>query len=195
MPDVLKFNQEVYRKFIHISSSFIVILLWIFGKDAFLPFIISTAVIFLIIDYLRIYIHTIQKIYFSLFGIVTREYEYQRFTGASWIFIGATITTFLFNENVAIIALLVMSLSDSAAAIIGIKFGRTYLFNKSLEGSTAFFITSSIIIFSLSPELFIVNIIAVLMSVIIELFSTPKLNDNLFIPLTTGIVLTIGGVI
>jgi dolichol kinase len=40
-----------------------------------------------------------------------------------------------------------------------------------------------------------VNIIAVLISAIIELFSTPTLNDNLFIPVATGIVLTIGGVV
>ena len=195
MPNVLKYNQEVYRKFIHISSSFIAILLWILGKDIFLPFIISAAIIFLIIDYLRVYIRTLEIFYFTLFGNVTRHYERHRFSGASWILIGAAATIFLFDEKVAIISLLVMSLSDSAAAIIGIKYGRTYLFNKSLEGSSAFFISSSIIIFSLSPALFIVNIIAVLISAIIELLSTPTLNDNLFIPVATGIVLTIGGVV
>ena len=195
MPDILNYNQEVYRKFIHISSSSIAILLWILGKDIFLPFITSATVIFLTTDYLRIYVHTLEKFYFTLFGNVTRHYEHHSISGASWVFIGAAASIFLFNEKVAIIVLLVMSLSDSAAAIIGIKYGRTYLFNKSLEGSSAFFITSSIIIFSLSPALFIVNIIAIFISAIIELFSTPTLNDNLFIPVTTGIVLTIGGVV
>ncbi len=195
MPDLLTYNQELYRKFIHISSSFIAILLWIFGKDVFLPFIISATVIFLIIDYLRIYIRTLEKYYFTFFGNVTRHYERQRFSGASWVLLGAAVTIFLFDEKVAIIAILVMSLCDSAAAIIGIKYGRTYLLKKSLEGSFAFFITSSIIIFSLSPALFIVNIIAVLISVIIELLSTPTLNDNLLIPVATGIVLTIGATV
>ena len=195
MPDVLKYNQEVYRKCIHMSSSIIAILLWILGKDVFLPFIMSATIFFLIIDYLRIYIRTLEKFYSTLFGSVTRHYEYHRFSGASWVFIGSAATIFLFNEKVAIISLLVMSLSDSAAAIIGIKYGRTYLFNKSLEGSSAFFITSSIIIISLSPALFIVNIIAVLTSVVIELLSTPVLNDNLFIPVATGIILTVGGVV
>ena len=195
MPDILKYKQEVYRKFIHISSSSIAILLWILGKDLFLPFIISATLIFLIIDYLRIYIRALEKFYFTFFGNVTRNYEYHRFSGASWVLIGATATILLFDEKVAIIALLVMSLSDSAAAIIGIKYGRTSFFNKSLEGSFAFFITSLIIIISLSPALFIVNIIAALISSISELFSTPTLNDNLFIPVTTGIVLTIGGAV
>ena len=127
MPDVLKYNQEVYRKFIHILSSSIAILLWIFGKDIFLPVIISATVIFLIFDYLRIYIRTLEKFYFTFFRNVTRHYEYHRFSGASWVLIGAAATIFLFDEKVSIIALLVMSLSDSSAAIIGIKYGRTYL--------------------------------------------------------------------
>ena len=97
MPDVLKYNQEVYRKFIHISSSFIAILLWILGKDVFLPFIISATVIFLIIDYLRIYIRTLEKFYFTFLGNVTRHYEYHRFSGASWVLIGAAATIFLFD--------------------------------------------------------------------------------------------------
>ena len=195
MPDILNYNQEVYRKFIHISSSSIAILLWILGKDIFLPFIIAATIIFLLIDYLRINIHTLEKFYFTLFGNVTRHYEHHSISGASWVFIGAAASIFLFNEKVAIIVLLVMSLSDSAAAIIGIKYGSTNLFNKSLEGSSVFFITSTIIIFSLSPALFIVNIIAVLVSVIFELLSTPVLNDNLLIPVATGLVLTVGGVV
>ncbi len=194
MSDILKYNQEVYRKFIHISSSFIAILLWIFGKNIFLPFILFATIIFLIIDYFRIYMRALEKFYFTLFGNVTRHYEYHRISGASWVLLGAATSIFLFDEKVAIIVILVMSLSDSAAAIIGLKYGRTFLFNKSLEGSSAFFISSSIIIFSLSPALFILNIIAVLISTIIELFSTPTINDNLFIPVATGIVLTIGGV-
>ena len=51
----------------------------------------------------------------------------------------------------AIIALLVMSLSDSSAALIGIKFGKTRLFNKTLEGSLSFLITTYVIISLLSP--------------------------------------------
>ena len=37
--------------------------------------------------------------------------------------IGAALTTLIFNEKTAIIGLLVLSISDSLAAIVGIKFG------------------------------------------------------------------------
>ena len=87
-----------------------------------------------------------------------------------------------------------LSLADSAAAIIGLKFGKTYLFNKSLEGSAAFFIVAFLIVFYLSPAFFLINLITVLAATAVELFSTARMNDNLFIPLVTAFILTLGGV-
>ena len=63
MPDSLSYNQEVYRKFIHISSSIIAFLLWILGKDVLLPYIIIATILFVLLDYLRPYISFLQKIY------------------------------------------------------------------------------------------------------------------------------------
>ena len=72
------------------------------------------------------------EIYYKLFTIVTRPHEKNKLSGASWVFIASAVTTVLFNEKIAIISLLTMSLSDSAAAIIGIRYGSTKLYNKSL---------------------------------------------------------------
>ena len=152
MPDMLTYRQEALRKIVHISSSGIAILLWYYGKDVLLPWIIAVAILFPILDWLRQYLPILKKLYFKLFGIVTRPYEHQVLSGASWVFMGAGLTAYLFNEKVAIIALFVMSLSDSAAALIGIKYGNTRLFNKSLEGSLVFLISTYLIIFLLSYQ-------------------------------------------
>ena len=128
------------------------------------------------------------------FTIFTRPIEYRNLSGASWVVIGAALTTLIFNEKTAIIGLLVLSLADSAAAIIGLKFGKTYLFNKSLEGSAAFFIVAFLIVFYLSPAFFLINLIVVSAVTAVELFSTARMNDNLFIPLVTAFILTLGGV-
>ena len=194
MPKILPYRQEVYRKIIHISSSGIAFLLWYFGKDVMLPFIVTIAIIFPIVDYSKKYIPFIKKIYFSLFVFVTRLYEHRELSGASWVFMGAGFTTCIFNEEVAVIALLVMSLSDSVAAIIGIKYGSTKLFNKSLEGSLAFFITTYLIICIFTPATIIMGIIVAGVTTIIELFSYYKLNDNILIPIATALILTLGGI-
>ena len=152
MHDSLTYRQEIYRKFIHLSSSGMALALWYFGKETFLPWLIGVAIILPLLDYGRHHIDLLRRIYTYYFTVFTRPIEYRNLSGASWVVIGATLTTIIFNENTAIIGLLVLSLADSAAAIIGLKFGNTHLFNKSLEGSFAFLVSSSIIIFSLSLE-------------------------------------------
>ena len=194
MPDVLAYRQEVYRKLIHISSSGIAILIWYFGKEVLLPWILAVSILFPIFDCLRKYSPFLSKLYFTLFGIVTRPNEHRQLSGASWVFMGAGITTLIFNENVVVVALLIMSLSDSAAALIGIKYGGTLLFNKSLEGSMAFFITTLVLIILLLQTSLLLTLIVSITATIIELFSTPKLNDNILLPVITALILTLGGV-
>ena len=194
MHDPLNYRQEIYRKLIHLSSSCIPFMLWYFGKDTFQPWIISCVIILPILDYGRRHNKFLYRIYSNLFITFTRPIEQGILSGASWVIIGAAVTIFIFNENTAIIGLLVLSIADSAAAIVGIKFGKTQLFSKSLEGSAAFFITATIIVFSLSSAAFYINFIAVIAATVVELFSTPRINDNLLIPMVLALILTIGGV-
>ena len=193
MYDPLNYSQEIYRKLIHLSSLFIPFMLWYFGKDTFQPWIISCAIILPILDYGRRHNKFLYRIYSNLFITFTRPIEQGILSGASWVIIGAAVTIFFFNENTAIIGLLVLSIADSAAAIIGIKLGKTQLYSKSLEGSAAFFITAIIIVFSLSSAAFYINFIAVIAATVVELFSTPRINDNLLIPTVLALILTIGG--
>ncbi len=194
MHDPLNYRQEIYRKLIHLSSSCIPFMLWYFGKDTFQPWIISCAIILPILDYGRRHNKFLYRIYSNLFITFTRPIEQGILSGASWVIIGASVTIFIFNENTAIIGLLVLSICDSAAAIVGIKYGETQLFSKSLEGSAAFFIIATIIVFSLSSAAAYVNFIAVIAATVVELFSTPHINDNLLIPMVLALILTIGGV-
>ena len=194
MHDPLKYRQEINRKLIHLSSSSIPFMLWYFGKDSFQPWIIIIALILPILDYGRRKNKFLYHIYSKLFTGFTRPIEQGILSGASWVIIGAAITIFIFNENSAIIGLLVLSIADSAAAIIGIKFGKTRLLSKSLEGSAAFFITAAIIVFTISPAAFYINISAVIAATVVELFATPRINDNLLIPMVTAFILSLGGI-
>ena len=195
MLNELTYSQEVYRKFIHISSSIFPLLIILYGKDIILPWIIIIAIIFTSFDYVRRHIKIINKCYKLLFKIFTRPIENKRLTGASWVIIGVLLTTILFEEKAAIIGLLVLSISDSLAAIIGLKFGKTKILNKSLEGSFVFFLSTIIILIILSPLNLILNIIISLLVTFVELFSNYKINDNLSIPLITALLFTLGKIL
>ena len=195
MPANLTYRHEVYRKILHISSCTIMsFFFYSLGKDAFLPWILTAAILFPILDYSRKYIPFVKHLSSTLFKIVTRPHELHTLTGASWVFMGAGITIYIFNEKVALIALLVMCFSDSAAALIGIKYGATRLFNKSLEGSLAFLLSTCIIISLLSSPSLMLLLFTTIIVTSIELFSTPKLNDNILIPVATALILTLGGI-
>ena len=51
-----------------------------------------------------------------------------------------------------------------------------------------------VIVFSLSSAAAYVNFIAVIAATVVELFSTPRINDNLLIPMVLALILTIGGI-
>tara|TARA_B110000116_G_C16568725_1_gene460886 strand:- start:179 stop:445 length:267 start_codon:yes stop_codon:yes gene_type:complete len=86
-----------------------------------------------------------------------------------------------------------MTISDSFAAIIGLRYGKTKLYKKkSLEGSTAFFITSVAIIIFFLPSLKIISIFIIAFSATLaELFASHRINDNLIVPLVASILSSI----
>ena len=83
-----------------------------------------------------------------------------------------------------------MTISDSFAAIVGLKYGKTKIYkNKSLEGSTAFFITSVVIIIFFLPSLKIISIFIIAFgATLAELFASHRINDNLVVPLVASIL-------
>ena len=88
-------------------------------------------------------------------------------------------------------SLLIMSISDSFAAIIGKKYGSTKIYNnKSLEGSFAFLLVTILIISILIPNLSVFKLIFISISVtFVELLSFHKINDNLTIPISAAILI------
>ena len=191
----LTYKKEIYRKIIHLSSVCIPILLFNLGKDLLLPWLILFCVVVPLLDYLRIKNNIFNKIYLYFFQNVSRPIESNILSGASWVIIGATITIILFKEDIALIALLVMSISDSLAAIVGMKIGDTKLYSKTLEGSLIFLISTGIIVFTLSTYSLIFNILAVITSTLVELFSNHNLNDNLLVPISISFILTIATIL
>ena len=97
MSNLLSYQQESFRKIIHISSSIFPLLLYCFGKYLFQYFIIIPLILFISLDYSRRHILIINKIYFTLFRNVTRKNEYNSVSGSTWVFIGIILTTLVFK--------------------------------------------------------------------------------------------------
>ena len=191
---ILSFKQELLRKAIHACNSIIAFSLFFLDQNDVLLIVAIGTILIVVFDFLRIYTKQVQRIYNFLFKEVTRDFESHRLTGASYVMIGALIVLSIFESRICIPALLIMSFSDSAAAIIGKKYGKTKIFNKTLEGSLAFLFTSFVIVIFFIPDIdFTFSIIAIIASTIVELMPKSNLDDNLLIPIVSAFIISLGG--
>ncbi len=188
------YKNEILRKLIHLFDSVIPLSLFYISRENLLFILTPITIIFIILDFARHHISYLGKIYSTFFNIVTREIEQKRnnVTGASYYLLGCLIVVYFFQDiNIIISSLLIMSISDSFAALIGVKYGKTKIYGKkSLEGSFSFFVSTIIILYifmnNLSPfEYIYISLLITL----VELFSFHRINDNLTIPVFAALAL------
>jgi len=194
MKNNISIKDEFLRKSIHLSNSGIAFLLFFWKQESVLAFIFIVTMLMIGLDLVRIYNSNINKIYHSFLGGITREFEKNRLTGASYVMLASLIVLLFFDKYTCIAALLIMSYSDTAAALIGRLYGKTQIFDKTLEGSFAFFTVSFLIILLLYPEIdFLFSFIAIIVATLVELFSLFKIDDNLSVPVVAAIIISLGG--
>ena len=142
----------------------------------------------LAVEYGRLHSPRIQKLFLNTVGFALRSHENISVTGATYVFGGMTLTVFIFPQEIAIPAMLVLTISDAFAALGGIPLGRHKFLSKSLEGSLAFFV-SALAVFLIFPVAPWTGLLLVaLLATILEAW--PKnFDDNILIPLFVGTML------
>jgi len=188
-------SQEVIRKAIHLTSSLIPLSYWfLFERAITLQIVIILALGFLTVDYLRLKSTAIGKMFMRVFGLALRSHEKQKLTGATYVFTGSVVAIFLFPKGIAVPALLILSISDTLAALIGIPFGKHKFLKKSLEGSAAFFISTLLILGIYFPETLLINIFVAAIVTLAEAYPM-NLDDNFLIPILSGILLSLASLL
>lgn len=196
----INYRDEVVRKLIHLCSlSIPVIYYFIPRSDAIIILSILTGLA-LIIDLSRYYSNSAGKIFYKIFGFLLRkhevDYKKKNLNGATYVLISALVCVIIFPKILFITAFSILIVSDSLAALIGRKFGRTRFLFKSLEGTLAFFVSASIVVL-FTPKIegvfweYIIGFIAAAIGAIIENVSFGYADDNLSIPLSVGLTMWI----
>jgi len=184
-------NDEYIRKIIHLFNLIIPFgyLYVITDKDIMIQLLIVLSLIFLFIDISRHRISWVESIFNLLFNRMLRVHELKgHLTGATWVMIGSLITIALFSKPVAVIALIFMSLGDTAAGIFGQRFGKHKVGNKSWEGFFAGLIVCSIVSINFSLLPLKISLSGALAAMIMEILPIP-LDDNFKIPLGSGAIM------
>jgi len=192
----LSLKNEIYRKIIH-STSILIPIIYIFIESNIFIVLITLS-FFITISINLSYNKKFFNITFlnKIFRTVLRPYELSNLWGSTYMVLGFFIITLLFPKHIVIPAMFITAISDSSAAIIGMKYGKIILINnKTAEGLLAFTITSYILLFFLSGNLnFLIIYMISFLTALIELF-TPTRYDNISIPIGASILLLLSHLI
>jgi dolichol kinase len=200
----IPYSAEVKRKLIHLFSLNIPIWYIFLDKQITLIIMFAIAIITVLLDLTSKRLPVISYIWDKVFGEILRKHEKKQkeiyLNGASWLVISAFLTILIFPKIIAVIALTILIVSDISSALIGKKFGKSPIFvNKTVEGSTAFFVSAYLVIltyyFIYAPGtmFLLAGLFAALASTLFEAISTQvKMDDNLLAPVSFSLVMWAG---
>ena len=187
-------RSEYFRKIIHIFNLVIpfTYLFVLESRFQVLRILVPLTLFAIVIEYLRVRSVIIKKIFNNFLKSMLRIHEIDgKFTGATWVFIGSTLTISIFPKEIAIISLVYMSLGDTIAGLFGRKFGKTNFYNKTIEGSLAGLIVCLLSGYLVSLTLPLVVVFSgAFAAMFIELMPIP-IDDNLSVPLFGGTIMVI----
>ncbi|HVP78785.1 MAG TPA: SEC59/DGK1/VTE5 family protein [Thermodesulfobacteriota bacterium] len=184
---------EIKRKIVHFSTLIVPVGYALTSEETIVLFLVPFFLTLLWVDLLRHFhpgMASLFRKYF--FGRVLREEEKPALMGATYFIFSTLLTILLFPKSIALASILILIVSDTAAALIGGGVGRVKIFGKTLEGSMAFLITSLLIVW-IYPHLGrLAGSLAALGATVIEILPV-GINDNLSIPLVAGAIMFFAG--
>jgi len=186
-------NLEIKRKILHILIGIIGIFLLIYDIiNSFIIFIILILGIFLSILSLKIQIPLISW----FLNTFERQQDKNELPGRGIIFAvaGSLLVLQLFQKNIALASISILTFSDPVSYLIGKIFGKTKsILNKSknIEGNIAAALIGSLLAMFFVP--FYLAAIGSLTAMLFELLTIKiqdiKIDDNLIIPLVAGTIM------
>lgn len=184
----MSLSQEVRRKLFHLVSTFIPVGYIFLEREITLTILATVFVLSLSLEIGRLFIPSFRDKIHPIFASIMRIAEEKKLSGVTYMLAGAWLTITFFDKDIAIIVLLIVSLSDAAAAIVGTSYGKVYLWDKTLEGSAAFFSTTGLIMLVMRGLTLEQMVAGLFTSTLVELLPIP-INDNLTLPLITAFVM------
>lgn len=205
MHKVAKTAGEIERKIFHLCGLLIPLiyqLLLIHGYSrSFCVGIVWTITISgLGADFARIHVPIVRENW-PLKSIL-REGEQSQLCGGSYFSLGCTLAIHLFAPVIAMTSIIFLVMGDLCAALVGRSFGQSICSvkigpgrKKSVEGSAAMFLTCLVFGCTVFSEVHLREyavVIGSLAATLTELYEPLGINDNVTIPIMSGIALTFG---
>ena len=207
-------HEEINRKLLHVIALIIPIGIYYIPLLTGAPLWLSPVVlgilliVSILIEVIRFRFPGFQKRFVSTFKSLLRKNEEQQVTGSVYLIGGAFICSFLFwkSPEISFMVLTLFILGDASASLIGMRFGRIRLYNKTVEGSLGCLILCLFLSLGVFPALpsfspyyhtefsTLLLILTCLCICLLELIpikiaDNMTLNDNLYVPPIAGLIM------
>jgi dolichol kinase len=183
----MRYGSEMVRKTIHFLSLAVPIGLYLLSEKAGRTLVTVLALLILTADVVRLQVPRARTVFYFVFGKILRDHERFNLLGSTYLLLSALICAYTFPKPIAVLALSFLVVGDTMAALIGRRWGRIKILDKSLEGSLAC-LSSCVIIGYLYPGGDVTRTtiwIGAVAATLSELLPIP-LDDNMRIPLAAG---------
>lgn len=172
---------EFKRQMIHLLNGSAIAAAVYFLKPMFGLWVLAPLVAALALLHTVPRIHPEHRIANHLMYHFERRNDIQEFPfkGAIFYGLGIIFPIVLLEVNYAVAVILILSVGDSVSTMVGRRYGKTRIFDKSVEGTLAFTLSSWIVASLLVGPVH--GLVLALAGAVIELFSL--FDDNVTIPL------------
>ncbi len=190
------------RRFWHILVGTICLFLYYYFHTSIMlwgEISLGIAIFGFLIDFYRLKNESLNLWLSKNFGPLMRRSEKLSFSGLPFYALGVGLSILFYESHIAILSILFLIYADPIASIIGVKFGRERLLpNKTLQGTLAAFLTALLIAIVYlainkihSPNIILFCFLGAIAAAISELMSSFNIDDNLTIPVVSGLFLTL----
>jgi dolichol kinase len=201
------YEYEVRRKGFHLIGLVIPLGYLIFPNTGQAKAVILGAMIFAVaIDAFRLSEPSLRHFLNSLIGAIMRPHEKSDLLGSTCLLVSSTMTVLIFPKGIAASALCLLIGGDTAAALVGKRFGRVRLFGrKTLEGTLAFIgaglvLDAGVILLlamtgSSDPAslTWATAAVGAVVGAVVEAVPFP-IDDNFAIPIISGVAMVLAGI-
>lgn len=181
------------RKLWHFSAGafMISILIWNYpSKRIALLILGASSLVLLVIDILRFGTGWGRQLFRDIFGQIAGRKEEEGPNASFFYAISLFVTVLLFEPRIAMGAIISLAVGDPVAGIVGTILGRVRIKGKAIEGAVANLVASFFLINLLVPSPWIA-LAGATAGAIVELVHIPKVDDNLSVPIVSGLTMTI----
>ena len=161
--------------------------------------VLSIALAGFVVDITRARAPKMNKLIIKCMGPLMRRSEREGLTGLPFYALGVSLSLFFYRQEIAILSVMFLVFSDPLSSFFGVLYGKDKILpNKSLQGAVAGFFTCYLITLfytmnhaTLGNHILIFAVVSGLIGSLSELVSAFNIDDNLTIPVLSGLGMTV----